>query len=89
MKNEHLRCTLFCSIFKQKHNLTKNGKNKRIKYDDGDKMLGWKRKKQLRKQVEELNKKIEDAKLKEYVELMGNTKKLLWKNFYLCNHTKF
>lgn len=44
-------------------------------------MLVWKRKKQLRKQVEELNKKIEDAKLKEYVELMGNTKKLLWKNF--------
>lgn len=44
-------------------------------------MLVWKRKKQLRNQVEELNKKIEDAKLKEYVELMGNTKKLLWKNF--------
>ena len=44
-------------------------------------MLVWKRKKQLRNQVEELNKKIEDAKVKEYVELMGNTKKLLWKNF--------
>ena len=44
-------------------------------------MLGWKRKKQLKRQIEELNKKIEEVKLKEYVELMGNTKKLLWKNF--------
>lgn len=44
-------------------------------------MLGWKRKKRLKKQVEELTKKIEDAKLKEYVELMENTKTLLWKNF--------
>ena len=43
--------------------------------------MGWKRKKRLKKQVEELTKKIEDAKLKEYVELMENTKTLLWKNF--------
>lgn len=39
------------------------------------------RTKKLKKQVEILNRKIEDTKVKEYVELMGNTKKLLWKNF--------
>ena len=45
----------------------------------GDFMF-WKTKK-LKKQVEYLNKKLEEAKFKEYIELMGNTKKLLWKNF--------
>ena len=40
----------------------------------------WKNKK-LRKQIEELNKKMENSKLDEYVLLMGDTKKLLWKNF--------
>ena len=44
-------------------------------------MLEWKKKKRLRLQVEELNRKLEETKLKEYVTLMGNTKKLLWKNF--------
>lgn len=39
------------------------------------------REKRLKKQLIILNKKIEEAKIKEYVELMGNTKKLLWKNF--------
>lgn len=37
--------------------------------------------KKLKKQVDIFNRKIEEAKIKEYVELMGNTKKLLWKNF--------
>lgn len=45
----------------------------------GDFMF-WNTKK-LKKQVEYLNKKLEEAKFKEYIELMGNTKKLLWKNF--------
>ena len=31
--------------------------------------------------LEELNKKIEISKLNEYVLLMGDTKRLLWKNF--------
>ena len=35
----------------------------------------------LKKQIEELNKKIENNKIKEYVILMEDTKKLLWKNF--------
>ena len=39
------------------------------------------RTKKLKKQVEYLSYKIEEAKIKEYIELMGNTKKLLWKNF--------
>lgn len=39
------------------------------------------KRKGLKKQIEELNKKIENNKIKEYVTLMGNTKKLLWKNF--------
>ena len=46
---------------------------------NGDKMI-WKNKK-LGKQIEELNKKMENSKLDEYVLLMGDTKKLLWKNF--------
>lgn len=37
--------------------------------------------KKLKKQIEELNKKVENAKINEYVLLMNNTKKLLWKNF--------
>ncbi len=39
------------------------------------------RTKKLKKQIEYLSHKIEEAKIKEYIELMGNTKKLLWKNF--------
>ena len=46
---------------------------------NGDKMI-WKNKK-LGKQIEELIKKMENSKLDEYVLLMGDTKKLLWKNF--------
>lgn len=42
-------------------------------------MFGKTRK--LKIQLDKLNRKIEEAKVKEYVELMGNTKKLLWKNF--------
>ena len=37
--------------------------------------------KKLKKQVEEINKKLEEVKFKEYVLLMNDTKKLLWKNF--------
>ena len=39
------------------------------------------RTKKLKKQIEHLTHKIEEAKLKDYIELMGDTKKLLWKNF--------
>ena len=39
------------------------------------------KRKKLKKQIEELNKKIENNKIKEYVILMEDTKKLLWKNF--------
>lgn len=46
---------------------------------NGDKMFG--KTKKLKKQLEELNKKIEISKLNEYVLLMGDTKRLLWKNF--------
>ena len=35
----------------------------------------------IKEQIEELNRKLEATKINEYVELMGNTKKLLWKNF--------
>ena len=35
----------------------------------------------IKKKIEELNKKMENSKLDEYVLLMGDTKKLLWKNF--------
>ena len=37
--------------------------------------------KKLEKQIEELNKKVENSKINEYVLLMNDTKKLLWKNF--------
>ena len=37
--------------------------------------------KKLRKEIEKINQKLEATKINEYVELMGNTKKLLWKNF--------
>lgn len=39
------------------------------------------KKKRLKKQIEDLSVKIENNKIKEYVILMGDTKKLLWKNF--------
>lgn len=38
-------------------------------------------KKTLKKQIELLSEKMEENKIKEYVTLMGDTKKLLWKNF--------
>lgn len=38
-------------------------------------------KKKLRKVLEKINKKLEATKINEYVDLMGSTKKLLWKNF--------
>jgi len=37
--------------------------------------------KKLRKGIEKINQKLEAIKINEYIELMGNTKKLLWKNF--------
>ena len=37
--------------------------------------------KKIQKQLEEMNRKLEAMKINEYVELMGNTRKLLWKNF--------
>ena len=37
--------------------------------------------KKIQKQLEEMNRKLEAIKFNEYVELMGNTRKLLWKNF--------
>ena len=39
------------------------------------------RAKGLKKQIEDLNNKLENIKLNEYVLLMNDTKKLLWKNF--------
>jgi len=45
----------------------------------GDIMLFLK--KTLKKQIELLSEKMEENKIKEYVTLMGDTKKLLWKNF--------
>lgn len=38
-------------------------------------------KKKVRKELEKLNYKLEAVKINEYIELIGNTKKLLWKNF--------
>lgn len=37
--------------------------------------------KRLKKQIEKLSQKIEESKINEYVLLMGDTKRLLWKNF--------
>lgn len=41
----------------------------------------WGKWKKLERQVEAINQNLEAMKIQEYVELMGNTKKLLWKNF--------
>ena len=38
-------------------------------------------KSKLEKKVDIISKKLETIKINEYVELMGNTRKLLWKNF--------
>lgn len=35
----------------------------------------------LKKQIEKINQKLEEVKIKEYVILMNDTKKLLWRNF--------
>lgn len=37
--------------------------------------------KKIRKQLDELNEKVEKSKINEYVLMMNDTKKLLWKNF--------
>lgn len=41
----------------------------------------FKKRKKFKTQIQELNELIEKNKIKEYVILMGDTKKLLWKNF--------
>lgn len=38
-------------------------------------------KKRLKVQLAELNQKVENAKINEYVLMMNDTRKLLWKNF--------
>lgn len=37
--------------------------------------------KRLKIELEKMNQRLEAIKINEYVELMGNTKKLIWKNF--------
>lgn len=41
----------------------------------------FKENKKIQKELQKINQKLEISKINEYVELMGNTKKLLWKNF--------
>lgn len=41
----------------------------------------FREKKKLIKVLEKTNKRLEAIKINEYVDLMNNTKKLLWKNF--------
>lgn len=41
----------------------------------------FREKKKLRKALEKTNRKLEAIKINEYVDLMSDTKKLLWKNF--------
>ena len=40
-------------------------------------------KSKLEKKVDIISKKLETIKINEYVELMNNTKRLLWKNFVI------
>jgi hypothetical protein len=37
--------------------------------------------KKVEKKIEELSERIEAIKINEYIELMNNTKKLIWRNF--------
>jgi hypothetical protein len=40
--------------------------------------------KKVEKKIEELSERIEAIKINEYIELMNNTKKLIWRNFISC-----
>lgn len=40
-------------------------------------------KSKLEKKIDIISKKLETIKINEYVELMNNTKRLLWKNFVI------